>query len=93
MQVSEGYAFLQHVSERRERGRQFVPSAGGILREERFLYLGQADFSLPLDEPSARILCDGIAYRIESAQAIYLGKQLHHWRALLSVEEEAAAWN
>lgn len=89
-EVREGYAFLQAVPERKERGRQFVPSPLGIVREERFLYLGEAELSLE-GMDGGYLLCEGRAYAISSAQAIYLGKTLSHWRAILTLREEEGA--
>lgn len=83
----EGFAFLQPVPERKERGRQFVPSPLGMVREERFLYLGDAGLSLENME-GGYLLCEGRCYVVSSAQAVYMGKTLSHWRALLSLREE-----
>lgn len=86
-EAREGFAFLQPVPERKERGRQFVPSSLGIVREERFLYLGEANLSLE-GMDGGYLRCEGRAYAISSAQAIYLGKTLSHWRAILTLREE-----
>lgn len=83
----EGFAFLQAVSEGKERGRQFVPSPLGIFRDERFLYLGEAELSLEGME-GGYLLCEGRFYVVSSAQPVYVGKTLSHWRAILTRKEE-----
>lgn len=83
----EGFAFLQAVAERKERGRQFVPSPLGIMRDECFLYLGEARLSLDGME-GGYLLCEGRFYVISSAQPVYVGKMLSHWRAVLTLKEE-----
>lgn len=83
----EGFAFLQAVAERKERGRQFVPSPLGMMRDERFLYFGEASLSLDGME-GGYLLCEGDFYVISSAQPVYVGKTLSHWRAVLTRKEE-----
>ena len=80
-------AFLQPVLGRKERGRQFVPTELGIVREERFLYLGESWVSL---EDTSTVLCDGAAYEVSSAQPVWIGTRLSHWRAILIRKGEIA---
>lgn len=83
----ETWGVLQAVPERRERGRQFVPTELGVVQEERFLYLGEAAVSLAGME-GGFLRCGGVDYTVQSAQAVYLGEVLTHWRAVLRVRDE-----
>lgn len=82
------FGVLQALPLARAAGEQFVPTALGLVREERFLYLGEATVSL-LGMEEGFLDCAGQRYRIESAQAVYVGKRLAYWRALLRVWEGA----
>lgn len=86
VELQKGLAFLQPLPLEKN-GEQFLQTELGIRREERFLYLG--DGACPLDQVSL-ICCDGICYDIHGAQPVYLGNEVNHWRAVLSVREEAA---
>lgn len=84
----QGFAIVQVVPERRERGRQFVPSPLGTVRDERFLYLGEPALSLE-NMDAGYLRCEGEDYVICAAQAVYGGATLSHWRAVLRHREEA----
>lgn len=82
----EGLALIQA---RALSGRQFIPSPLGVERCESFLYLGEAGLSLDGME-EGYLICDGVSYGIESAQAVYIGKELSHWRAVLRMRDEVS---
>ena len=74
-------AFLQPVLD--QRGEQAVPTALGLRREDRFLYLGPRD--VPLD-PSMWVEWDGRGYDVQSAHSV--GDS--HWWALLRPRDKEA---
>ena len=82
-----GFGLIQPVLERRERGRQYVPSPLGLVRQERFLYWGEPSLHLTQMQ-GGYLLCEGLRYQVLSAQAMYVGRHLTHWRAVLCVDEE-----
>lgn len=77
-------AFLQPVVERREDWRQTVPTALGIVRRDRFLYLGEPRVSL---EGGEALIWKGRRFWIQTLQPIYIGKNLSHWWAVVGAEE------
>lgn len=81
-----GLALLQPVSKGKDEEPQCLPTELGVVLQERFLYFGEAGLSLENME-GERLFCDGTEYRIHSPQAIYLGRRLCYWRAMLSVRE------
>lgn len=78
-----GRAFLQPVLERREDWVQALPTPLGVVRKDRFLYLGEP--GLPL-EHGDRVVCRGGSYRVQAAQAVYVGERLSHWWGVLGAE-------
>lgn len=80
-------AFLQPVLERREDWKQEVPSPLGMARQDRFLYMGEA--GVPLDGiGEGFLMCRGVRYEVQAAQAVYVGKELSHWWAVLRIRDE-----
>lgn len=86
---TEARAFLQPVLERREDWRQELPTPIGVMRRDRWLYLG--DGAAPLEEAEEmRILWQGHTLRIQTARPVYVGERLSHWWAVLD-ERDATA--
>lgn len=79
-----GRAFLQPVTERREDWRQETPTPLGVMKSDRFLYLG--DPGMPL-EGKTQIECRGRGYRVQAAQLIWAGREASHWWAVLEEDE------
>lgn len=72
-------AFFQPV---RDRGTaQTVPSPLGLVKQDRFVYLGPPE--QPLDD-ACRVEVDGEVYRLESAHPVYIGQACSHWWAIFS---------
>lgn len=81
-------AFFQPV---RERGtEQSVPAPLGLVKRDRFLYLGPAGTALD-DGGTCRIEVGGEVYRPETVQAVWAGGEVHHWRAVLTRRAEEVA--
>ncbi len=85
--LGEGKGFLQAIPE--NDAKQFSPTPLGLARQERFLYLGEAGLALRAQDDQL-LCCDGLRYRIERAQPVFLGKELCHWRALLRRQDEVS---
>lgn len=84
--VARGRAFLQPVLERREDWKQALPTPLGVVRRDRFLYLGEP--GLALEGPGEGFLrCRGTAYEILACQAVWVGEELSHWWAVLRVRD------
>ena len=66
---------------------QSVPSALGQVMQDRFLYLGAAD--VPLDT-NARVEVNGERLRVEQANPVFLGQEIHHWRAICTRRKQEA---
>ncbi len=66
---------------------QSVPTPLGQVMQDRFLYLGQAN--VPLDTTS-RVEVGGERFRVEQAHPIFIGKQIHHWRAICTRRRQEA---
>lgn len=79
-------AFFQPVAERREDWRQQTPTPLGIVRRDRFLYLGEPGVSL---EGCEVLVWQGQRFRPRSIQSIYVGEAVSHWWAVAEAEEEA----
>lgn len=79
-------AFFQPVVERREDWRQETPTPLGIVRRDRFLYLGEPGVSL---EGCEALVWKGQRFRPRSIQPIYIGEALSHWWAVAEAEERA----
>lgn len=81
-------AFVRPIVSKQE-GRQHMPTPLGLRGEDRFLYLGE-----PQVEVSAgadRVVWQDRKFEVLSAQPIYVGEQLSHWRAvLLPADKEEA---
>jgi hypothetical protein len=82
-----GLAFLQPIPRGTDKERLDRPTELGLVREERFLYLGEPELSLEGME-GATLGCEGRCYEILFAQAIWVGCYLSHWRAVLTLQEE-----
>lgn len=78
-------AFLQPVLEKNRT--QYLTTAVGARRQDRFLYLGTPEIPLSSGDGSW-VDWDGRRYEIESAQAIYVGESISHWWAVLRPGEE-----
>lgn len=72
-------AFLQAIVERREDWRQEMPTPLGIVRRDRFLYLGEPGVELTGCE---ELEWNGKRFRVQAAEAIYVGEKLSHWWAV-----------
>ena len=79
-----GRAFLQPVLERREDWKQTLPTPLGTVRQDRFLYLGEA--GLPL-ETGGVVEWRGVTYEVQAAHAVYVGDRLSHWWGVLRLED------
>lgn len=77
-------AFLQPMIERREDWRQEVPTPIGLVRRDRFLYLGEPGVSL---EGCEALVWNGQRFRLQAAEPIFVGKKLSHWWAVAAPEE------
>lgn len=76
-------AFVQPVLEKKE---QELPGPLGRVRQDRWLYLGDA--KVPLDGmEDGYVLWQGREYEVLSAQPVYLGGELNHWWGLLRRRE------
>ena len=65
-----------------------VPTALGLRREDRFLYLGPAELALTAGE--SRVYWNGQDYEVQSAHPVG-GTKTHHWWAVLRpVDREGA---
>ncbi len=85
-ELVETKAFLEPVLDRREEWEQRVPTAIGIVRQDRFIYLG--DPNVPMDTVGdGHILCRGKVYYVQTAQEIYVGDVRSHWWAILRVRD------
>ncbi len=73
-------AFLQPVRERS--GRQFRPTPAGVVREDRFLYLGPAGVPLSGGDGSW-LSCGGTRYKVLAGHGVFAGAVCSHWRAVL----------
>lgn len=79
---TEVRAFMQPVLDRDE---QMKPSALGLRREERMLYLGPGDVELL---PGESVVTDGAArYEVRSTRSV--GDGHHIWAILQRLEDEA----
>lgn len=77
-------AFIQPVRESREAQ---IPSPLGVGRQDRFLYLGEP--GVPLDGPEGcYVRWQGRRLEVVNAQAIYIGDEPSHWRAVLTAGDE-----
>lgn len=81
---AETRAFLQPMVERREDWRQEVPTPLGIMRRDRFLYLGDPAVTL---EEADRVECGGRGYRVRTRELIRVGREASHWWAVLEPED------
>lgn len=72
-------AFLQPITDKGEQ--QYLPTPLGLRREDRFLYLGQAQVELKAGD--SRVRWRGGIYQVQSAHPIYVGRELSHWWAVL----------
>ncbi len=79
-------AFLQPLPQKRDGGRQYVPTSLGLVQEESFLYLGGAEVDV---SKALYLSCEGQDYEIRFAQLVYRGREKSHWRGILTVREEA----
>lgn len=80
-------AMLQPIRANRREEEQVLPTPLGRRREDRFLYLGQAE--VPLKAGTGAFLrWREEQYAVQSAQPIYLGKELSHWWAVLVPMDE-----
>lgn len=81
-EVPEGVtlrAFFQPV---RDRGTaQTVPSPLGIVKQDRFIYLGPP--GQPLDD-LCRVEVDGEVYGLEAAHPVHIGQVCSHWWAIFT---------
>lgn len=78
-------AFLQQIEERGGDRCSELPTPLGILRKERFFYLGPAEISLGKE---SFFLWQGRRLRALTAQPVYVGTELSHWQAVLVPEDE-----
>ena len=69
-------AFLQPIVERREDWRQETPTPLGVVRRDRYLYLGEPEVELTGCE---ELEWNGERFRMQAVEAIYVGKKLSHW--------------
>ena len=76
-------AMLQPVEERE---RQFAPSLLGWGRQERWLYLGQAEVPLEM-EGDGFVRWNGREFRVYSARKVQLGRAGSHWWGMLTPRE------
>ncbi len=86
-------AVFQPVLERREDWRQEVPTPLGLVQRDRFLYFGEPGVSL---ESCDYLVWNGGRFRLQSAQPVYMGDELSHWRAVAVPEDgggEGAHWS
>lgn len=74
-------AFLQAVTRQREDEQQYLPTPLGLRREDRFLYLGPPEPELQAGQDQVSWL--GQEFVIQTAQPIYVGRQVSHWWAVL----------
>ena len=75
-------AFLQPVLERREGWVQREPTALGLARRDKFLYLGP-----PENEIDGRtVVWRGTSFGVRAAQRVYVGDRFSHQWAVLTAE-------
>jgi hypothetical protein len=77
-------AFLRPILTKREHEHQLLPTPLGLCREDQFLYLGQEKLTAGQD----RVLWQGQSFSVQSAEAIYAGGELTHYRAILAPGEK-----
>lgn len=82
-------AFLQPILDRRDQKQQKLPTALGLRREDRFLYLGQPQ--VELEAGMSRVRWMDELYQVQTAHPIYIGKGLSHWWAVLVPADEEEA--
>lgn len=83
-QMHQVYAFLQPIYDNRRRHSQFLPTEIGVLREDRFLYLGPKDVEITV---STQMVHQGQRFEVQSAHLIQNGREKSHWWAVLIPEE------
>lgn len=82
----ETKGFLEPVLDRREEWEQRLPTAVGIVRQDRFIYLGHPD--VPMDTvEDIYVQCRGKQYYVQTAQEIFVGDVRSHWWAILRVRD------
>ena len=80
-------AFVQGVAQRREDWWQEMPTPLGRVRRDRFLYLGEP--GVPLEGMErGYVRWQGKRLRVQAAQAVYAGKRVSHWWAVLRLMDE-----
>ncbi len=82
------FAFLQALAGG-DRSVQSLPTAVGLLRQDRFLYLGPPEVSLA-DMEGGQLAFGDQYFELVQAQPIYVGTTLSHWRATLRPVEKGA---
>lgn len=73
-------AMIQPIRAERREEEQMLPTPMGRRREDRSLYLGQADVPVEAGEV---VRWRGTRFAVQTAQPIYLGQALSHWWAVL----------
>lgn len=77
-------AFVQPISERREE--RELPTALGLARRDRYLYLGEAETDLAA--LGGGYFCrGGERFRVRSAHPVRVAGKLSHWWAVLEPRE------
>lgn len=82
----QAMAFLQPI---RDRARQETATPLGWRRQERWLYLGEADVSIDVGKQGF-IRAEGREFEVYSARRVDLGRESCHWWGIL-VPREAEA--
>lgn len=78
------YAFFQPILQKQENLKQVLPTALGLFRQDRFLYLGEPGISL---KNAQSLRWNQTRFRIEAAQPIFIASQINHWWAVAVPEE------
>ncbi|MEG1858153.1 MAG: hypothetical protein RR216_05380 [Pseudoflavonifractor sp.] len=76
-------AFLQPLEEKQGD----LPTPLGAVKRTRYLYLGDPEVR-PEGPGEGYILWQGRRFRVVTAQAVFLGDRVNHWRAVLTEQDE-----
>ena len=79
-------AFVQPVLEKGADAAQCLPTPLGAARQDRWLYLGDPAVSLE-GLGDGWVEWNGMKFDVQAAQPVYVGSQLSHWWALMTVRD------
>lgn len=86
--AGEGVHAMALIQPIRDRERQDLPSPLGWRKKERWLYLGEPDVPLEVEE-GGFVRAGELEFEVYSARRVDLGRETCHWWGILVPREEA----